>query len=43
MGKKKGKTIQIVLDGSSSSESESEEDARVPPPFEIGMVILYGN
>ncbi|KAL5252181.1 hypothetical protein ACHWQZ_G015088 [Mnemiopsis leidyi] len=36
---KKGKTIQIVLDGSSSSESESEheDDGRVSPPFQIGL------
>ena len=38
---KKGKTIQIVLDGSSSSESDSdnEEDNRVTPPFELGKFL----
>ena len=38
---KKGKTIQIVLDGSSSSESESdhEDDGKVSPPFQIGTAV----
>ena len=38
---RKGKTIQIVLDGSSSSESESEheDDGKVSPPFQIGTAV----
>ena len=38
MGKSKGKTIQIVLDGSDEEESSAEEDHehKVPPPFDLG-------